>query len=397
MNPLAGKKILLGVTGSIAAYKAIELTRELTKAGCTVTVALTKNATWFVTPLTFETVSGNRVIEDMFLQSGATIDHVSLGQESDLILIAPATANILAKIAHGLADDFLATLVVAATCKILVCPAMDKEMFLNSAVQANISRIRDRGVMVMEPEEGVLASGAVGPGRLPDPLDIMEEVKHILADKDLKGLKVLVTAGPTVEHIDPVRVVTNKSTGKMGYALAGAARRRGAEVILVSGPTFLKPPRGVKVFMVTTADEMREAVLRNYADRDVVIKAAAVSDYKPLNKALEKEKKKARPLTVEMAPTPDILAELGAKKGDFILVGFAAETTNHVAHAMDKIRKKNLDLIVLNDVSKRDRGFGTDTNEVSIIDRSGGEEQVPLMSKDEVADRILDRVKALRT
>lgn len=397
MNPLAGKKILLGVTGSIAAYKAIELTRQLTKAGSTVTVALTKNATWFVTALTFKTVSGNRVIEDMFLQSGTTIDHISLGQESDLILIAPATANIVAKIAHGLADDFLSTLILAATCKILVCPAMDKEMFLNSAVQANISSIRNRGFMVMEPEEGVLASGAVGPGRFPDPLDIVEEVSHVLADKDLKGLKVLVTAGPTVEHIDPVRVVTNKSTGKMGYALAVAARRRGAEVTLVSGPTFLDPPRGVQMFMVTTADEMKEVVLNNYGDRDVVIKAAAVSDYKPLTKALEKEKKKASPITIEMGPTPDILAELGAKKGDFILVGFAAETTNHMAHAMDKIRKKNLDLIVLNDVSKRDRGFAVDTNAVSIIDREGNEEPVPLMSKDDVADRILDKIKALRT
>ena len=396
MGNVAGKKIVLGITGSIAAYKAAELLRHLKKAGAAVQVVMTANATWFVAPLTFETLSGNRVIEDMFSQDGTSIDHVSLGQESDLIVIAPATANILAKIAHGIGDDFLSTLVLAATAKILVCPAMDKEMYSNSIVQANILSLRERGFMVMEPEEGMLATGAIGLGRFPDPLTIMEEIRRILSNHDLEGLKALITAGPTIEWIDPVRIVTNRSTGKMGYALARAAWRRGAEVTLVTGPTHLDPPQGIEVIMVKTAEEMREAVLHNYRDKDMVIKAAAVSDYKPLRKAHEKEKKKATPITVEMTPTPDILAELGKDKGGITLVGFAAETTDHVANAMDKIRKKNLDLIVVNDVSREDRGFAADSNEVRMIDREGNEEVVPLMSKDDVADRILDRVKRLR-
>ncbi|NVM24883.1 MAG: bifunctional phosphopantothenoylcysteine decarboxylase/phosphopantothenate--cysteine ligase CoaBC [Desulfobacterales bacterium] len=396
MGNVAGKKIVLGITGSIAAYKATELLRYLRKAGAAVQVVMTANATWFVAPLTFETLSGNRVIEDMFSQDGTSIDHVSLGQESDLIVIAPATANILAKIAHGIGDDFLSTLVLAATAKILICPAMDKEMYSNSIVQANILSLRERGFMVMEPEEGMLATGAIGLGRFPDPSTIMEEIRRILSDHDLEGLKALITAGPTIEWIDPVRIVTNRSTGKMGYALARAAWRRGAEVTLVTGPTHLDPPQGIGVIMVKTAEEMREAVLHNYRDKDMVIKAAAISDYKPLRKAHEKEKKKATPITVEMTPTPDILAELGKDKGGITLVGFAAETTDHVANAMDKIRKKNLDLIVVNDVSREDRGFAADSNEVRMIDREGNEEVVPLMSKDDVADRILDRVKRLR-
>jgi len=396
MGNVAGKKIVLGITGSIAAYKSAELVRHLKKAGAVVKVVMTANATRFVTPLTFETLSGNRVIWDMFSQDGTSIDHVSFGKESDLIIIAPATANILAKIAHGLGDDFLSTLILAATAKTLICPAMDKEMFSNSVVQANILTLKERGFIVMEPEEGVLATGAVGLGRFPDPSIIMEEIRHLLTDHDLEGLKALITAGPTIEWIDPVRIVTNRSTGKMGYALARAAWRRGAEVTLVTGPTHLDPPKGIKVIMVKTAEEMRESVLHNYRDKDMVIKAAAVSDYRPLRKAQEKEKKKGAPITVEMIPTPDILAELGKDKGDITLVGFAAETTDHVANAMDKIRKKNLDLIVVNDVSREDRGFGADSNEVRMIDREGNQEAVPLMSKGDVADRILDRIKGLR-
>ena len=396
MDNVAGKKIVLGITGSIAAYKATELVRHLKKAGAAVHVAMTANATWFVTPLTFETLSGNRVIKDMFSQDGTSIDHVSLGQESDVIVIAPATANFLAKIAHGLGDDFLSTLILAATAKTLLCPAMDKEMFSNSIVQANILRLKERDFIVMEPEEGMLATGAIGLGRFPDPSSIMEEIRRILSDHDLEGLKALITAGPTIEWIDPVRIVTNRSTGKMGYALARAAWRRGAEVTLVTGPTHLDPPEGIEVITVNTAEEMREAVLNNYREKDMVIKAAAVSDYKPLRKMQEKEKKKGIPITVEMIPTPDILAELGKDKGDITLVGFAAETTDHIANAIDKIKKKNLDLIVVNDVSREDRGFAADSNEVRMIDREGNEEAVPLMSKEDVADRILDRVKRLR-
>ncbi len=396
MDNVAGKKIVLGITGSIAAYKATELVRHLKKAGAAVHVAMTANATWFVTPLTFETLSGNRVIKDMFSQDGTSIDHVSLGQESDVIVIAPATANFLAKIAHGLGDDFLSTLILATTAKTLLCPAMDKEMFSNSIVQANILRLKERDFIVMEPEEGMLATGAIGLGRFPDPSSIMEEIRRILNDHDLEGLKALITAGPTIEWIDPVRIVTNRSTGKMGYALARAAWRRGAEVTLVTGPTHLDPPEGIEVITVNTAEEMREAVLNNYREKDMVIKAAAVSDYKPLRKTQEKEKKKGIPITVEMIPTPDILAELGKDKGDITLVGFAAETTDHTANAIDKIKKKNLDLIVVNDVSREDRGFAADSNEVRMIDREGNEEAVPLMSKEDVADRILDRVKRLR-
>jgi len=396
MDNVAGKKIVLGITGSIAAYKATELVRHLKKAGAAVHVAMTANATWFVTPLTFETLSGNRVIKDMFSQDGTSIDHVSLGQESDVIVIAPATANFLAKIAHGLGDDFLSTLILATTAKTLLCPAMDKEMFSNSIVQANILRLKERDFIVMEPEEGMLATGAIGLGRFPDPSSIMEEIRRILSDHDLEGLKALITAGPTIEWIDPVRIVTNRSTGKMGYALARAAWRRGAEVTLVTGPTHLDPPEGIEVITVNTAEEMREAVLNNYREKDMVIKAAAVSDYKPLRKMQEKEKKKGIPITVEMIPTPDILAELGKDKGDITLVGFAAETTDHIANAIDKVKKKNLDLIVVNDVSREDRGFAADSNEVRMIDREGNEEAVPLMSKEDVADRILDRVKRLR-
>ena len=397
MINLTGKKIVLGITGSIAAYKSAELVRHLKKAGAVVKVAMTTNATRFVAPLTFEILSGNRVICDMFSQRGASIDHVSLGQESDLIIIAPATANFLAKIAHGLGDDFLSTLILATTAKILICPAMDKEMFSNSIVQANIISLKERGFIVMEPEEGMLASGLVGLGRFPDPLIILEEVRQLLTDHDLQGLKVLITAGPTIEYIDPVRIMTNRSTGRMGYALARAAWRRGAEVTLVTGPTHLDSPKGISMIKVKTAEEMREAVMNNYRENNVVIKAAAVTDYRPLSKTQEKEKKKGIPITVEMIPTPDILAELGKDKGDITLVGFAAETTDHVANAMEKIKRKNLDLIVLNDVSREDRGFEAETNEVRIIDREGNQEVVPLMLKEDVADRILDRIKGLRT
>jgi phosphopantothenoylcysteine decarboxylase/phosphopantothenate--cysteine ligase len=397
MANIEGKKIVIGITGSIAVYKSAELVRHLKKAGAIVHVAMTENATWFVTPLTFETLSGNRVIEDMFSQPGTSIDHVSLGQESDCIVIAPATANFIGKIAHGIGDDFLSTLILAATTKILICPAMNKEMFANSIVQSNILSLQERGFIVMEPEEGMLATGVVGLGRFPDPLAIMEEIQYLLANKDLQGLKTLVTAGPTIEYIDPVRMISNKSTGKMGYAIAKAARRRGADVTLVTGPTHLDPPKGIHMLNVETAEEMRAAVMDHYRDKEVIIKAAAVSDYKPLNKAKEKQKKKAGKTMVEMMPTPDILAELGKDKGNRILVGFAAETTDHVANALNKIRKKNLDLIVLNDVSKDDRGFAAETNEVRMIDSKGNEEVVPLMSKDEVADKILDRIKYLQT
>lgn len=396
MADLEGKRIVVGITGSIAAYKSAELVRLLRRRGAELRVVMTEHATHFMHPLTFETLSGNGVITDMFSQPGITLDHVSLGQDSDLIAIAPATANIVGKIAHGIGDDFLSTLVLAATCKVLLCPAMDKEMFQNPIVQANLGSLRERGFIIMEPEEGILASGAVGAGRLPDPSTIVEEITCILTDRDLEGLKALVTAGPTIEYIDPVRILTNRSTGKMGYALARAARRRGAEVTLVSGPTYLEQPKGITTIHVNTAEEMREAVVANFKDKDVVIKAAAVSDYRPVHKAPHKEKKAKVSTSMELEPTPDILAEIGKGKGTTLLVGFAAETTEHVARAVEKIKKKNLDLIVLNDVSKDDRGFAVDSNEVRIIDSEGNEQQIPLMSKEAVADKILDKIKGLR-
>jgi len=396
MTSINGKNIVLGITGSIAAYKSAELARQLKKEGATVKVVMTKNATRFVDPFTFETLTGNRVIWDMFSQPGTSIDHISLGQESDLVIIAPATANSLAKMAHGLGDDFVSTLILATTCKILLCPAMDKEMFMNGLVQSNILKLKERGFIVMEPDEGLLASGIVGVGRFPDPSIIVEKTRYILGDHDLNGLKLLITAGPTIEYIDPVRVVTNRSTGKMGYALARAGWRRGADVTLISGPTNLDPPEWVNTVNVETAEEMYETVMHYYKESDAVIKAAAVSDYRPKKKAQDKEKKNGKPIAIEMSPTVDILKELGNDKGERILVGFAAETIDHEANAIDKIKKKNLDLIVVNDVSREDRGFASDKNEVTIIDREGNRELIPLMPKLDVANRILDRVSALR-
>jgi phosphopantothenoylcysteine decarboxylase/phosphopantothenate--cysteine ligase len=396
MRDLEGKRVVVGITGSIAAYKSAELVRILRKMSADVRVIMTEHATHFMHPLTFETLSGKGVITDMFSQPGITLDHVLLGQNSDLIAIAPATANIVGKIAHGIGDDFLSTLVLAAACKVLLCPAMDKEMYRNPIVQANLRSLRERGLIIMEPEEGALASGVRGVGRLPDPSTIVEEITCILSDRDLEGLRVLITAGPTIEYIDPVRILSNRSTGKMGYALARAARRRGAEVTLVSGPTYLEQPRGITAIHVDTAEEMRKAVVANVDDKDVVIKAAAVSDYRPRKMAPSKEKKVQGIISMEMESTADILEELGKAKGAKLLVGFAAETTEHVARAVEKMTKKNLDLIVLNDVSKADRGFAADSNEVRIIDRKGNEQEIPLMPKEQVADRILDRIMELR-
>lgn len=396
MGTLTGKTIVICISGSIAAYKSAELVRQLKKEGAIVKVAMTKNATRFITPYTFETLTGNKVIWDMFSQPGMSIDHISLGQESDLVMIAPATANIIAKVAHGLADDFVSTLMLAATCKKLLCPAMDKEMFRNGVVQSNISKLEKMDFIIMEPEEGLLASGMYGLGRFPDPSLIVEKSKYILSEKDLGGLRLLVTAGPTIEYFDPVRIISNRSTGKMGYAVARAGWIRGAEVTLISGPTSIDPPRWINTIKVETAEEMYRAVIHYYKDSDVVIKAAAVSDYKPKGKLEDKEKKHADSISIEMSATVDILKELGNDKSGRILVGFAAETSNHDANAIDKIERKNLDLIVVNDVSKDDRGFGSDKNEVTIIDREGNKEHIPLIAKLDVANRILDRIIALR-
>ena len=395
---MKGKKILLGVTGGIAAYKAAELVRRLVKADLRVEVAMTESATWFVTPLTFETLSGNKVITRMFGREETPMDHIRCGQDSDLIIIAPATANIIGKMAHGIGDDFLSTCLLAATAKIMLCPAMNDRMFLNPAVQDNLDLLRKRGIWVISPDSGDLACGSDGPGRLPDPADILERALILLSEPDLAGLKVMVTAGPTTEYMDPVRFITNRSSGKMGYALARAAAQRGAEVVLVSGPTTLKPPTGVTFRPVKSAQEMKAAVLDHRPGCHIIIKAAAVSDYRPKETFDQKLKKGAASFSLEMVKNPDILAFLGETKKDHpsILVGFAAETEDLLQNAQKKITAKHLDMIVANDVSRKDAGFQTDTNAVKIIYADGRVEDSPLMAKTDVAHLILDRAKTLK-
>ncbi|MFC1869273.1 bifunctional phosphopantothenoylcysteine decarboxylase/phosphopantothenate--cysteine ligase CoaBC [Thermodesulfobacteriota bacterium] len=395
---MKGKNIIIGVTGGIAAYKTAELVRITVKAGAKTRVAMTANATNFVAPLTFEALSGNRVVWDMYDHGTQPIDHVQWGQEADLIIIAPATANFIAKMAHGIADDFLSTMVLASSSKILVCPSMNSRMYINPAVQKNIKLIADREYVLMKPGEGELACRTEGPGRLPEPEEIAEQARTMLTNQDLSGMAILVTAGPTIEPMDPVRYITNRSTGKMGYALARVAALRGASVTLVSGPTSLLPPRGVKFRGVRTADEMRKAVFDNHDASNVIIKAAAVSDYRPRENAGQKIKKGDDFLSLDLVKNPDILAELGKARmdSDCILVGFAAETENLLTNASEKLRKKNLDIIVVNDVSREDAGFGSDTNLVKIIYRDGHREDLPLMTKDDVANSLLDRIKVLK-
>jgi len=393
-----GKKVLLGITGGIAAYKAAELVRLLVKADLQVEVAMTKGATWFITPLTLETFSGNKVITRMFGRDETPMDHIRCGQDADLIIIAPATANIIGKMAHGIGDDFLSTCMLAATATTLLCPAMNDRMFQNPAVRDNLALLQKRGFFIMAPDSGELACGSEGPGRLPDPADILERALILLSKQDLAGCKILVTAGPTTEYIDPVRYITNRSSGKMGYALARAAVQRGAEVVLISGPTTLKPPAGSLFRAVKTAEEMRQAVFDHFEGCHIIIKAAAVSDYRPKETAHQKVKKGAETLSLEMVKNPDILALLGQTKKDHpcILVGFAAETQDLLHNAQKKITSKNLDMIVANDVSRNDAGFGTDTNAVKILYADGRVEDSPLMGKIEVAHLILDRAKALK-
>lgn len=397
-GPLTGKKLVVGVTGGIAAYKSAELVRLFVKAGADTRVVMTANATKFVTPMTFEALSRNKVIRDMWSGTAAPMDHIQWGQESDLIVIAPATANLISKLANGMADDFLTTMLLAATAKILVCPAMNTCMYENPAVQHNLQLLRERGIGLMAPSAGELACGTEGPGRLPDPSEILEEAFSLLSPKDLSGLKVMVTAGPTLEPIDPVRYITNRSSGRMGYSIARAARMRGAEVVLISGPTRLNPPQGVLFTRVNTAEEMRREVLGHYENCDVVIKAAAVLDYKPRETAARKIKKDDRPLSLELRPNPDILAELGSLKGSRprTLVGFAAETNDLLPNARAKLEKKNLDVIVANDVTAPDAGFDAETNRVKVLYRDGTVESWPLLTKEQVADRLLDRILTLR-
>jgi phosphopantothenoylcysteine decarboxylase/phosphopantothenate--cysteine ligase len=394
---LDGRELILGVTGSIAAYKAVYLLRELTRAGARVTVCLSEHAREFVGPLTFRTLSGRPVLTNLFdPQSDAAVEHVTLAEQAAAVVVAPATANLLGKAAHGIADDFLTTMLLAARCPVVMAPAMDGGMWTHPAVVANVATLRARGVVVMEPDAGALASGLSARGRLPEVDAIVETLLGALTpSRDLAGDRVVVTAGPTREPIDPVRYISNRSSGRMGYALATAAARRGAQVTLVSGPTALVPPAGAVFVPVQTAEEMREAVLQHAARATIVIKAAAVADYRVQKPAAQKIKGK-RDLTLELTPNPDILAEVAARAGGSFIVGFAAETNDVVANARAKLEAKGIDLLVANDVSRRDIGFDAEDNEVLLIDRWGGGRPLPRMPKTAVADAILDEILALR-
>ncbi|PIW01864.1 MAG: bifunctional phosphopantothenoylcysteine decarboxylase/phosphopantothenate--cysteine ligase CoaBC [Deltaproteobacteria bacterium CG17_big_fil_post_rev_8_21_14_2_50_51_6] len=399
---LRGKSIVVGVTGGIAAYKAAELVRLLVRQEAFVRVAMTANALHFVGPVTFEALTGQKVMYDMYGQEGTAMEHIRWGQEADLVVIAPATANFIAKYANGIADDFLTTMMLAASARILICPAMNTKMLLHPATRSNMDILAKRGVYIMAPGEGELACGTSGAGRLPEPEEIVEFVATVISKKDLEGLKIIVTAGPTIEPIDPVRFITNRSTGKMGYAIAGAAARRGAAVTLISGPTNIRSPLGVEIRSVRSALEMRSAVIECFSDCDMVIKAAAVSDYRPARFLEEKMKKGPGDLVLEMVKNPDILAEIGSlAEGETdgrkrVLVGFAAETHDLIEIARSKLNSKGLDMIVANDVSRKDAGFATETNLVKMLFREGGIEEPPLMSKTDVAELILDRAEAIR-
>jgi len=394
---LKDREIVLGVTGGIAAYKAAEFVRLLVKKGAHVHVVMSQNAQEFVTPLTFQTLSGNPVVTDPFaLLEDSQIGHIALADLAELIVILPATANIIGKIANGIADDFLSTMVMASKAPVLFAPSMNVNMWQNQALQKNIQILLERGYQIIEPGEGELACHWYGKGRLAELDEVMEKAEDLFCQKDLKGERILITAGPTQEPIDPVRFITNHSSGKMGYALALVAKRRGAEVILVTGPALLSlPRRDIEVIPIHTAAEMREAVLSHVEECTVVIKAAAVSDYRP--RIISKTKlKKAEPhYSLELERTTDILGEVGKRKDDRIVVGFAAETEDLIANARKKLLEKNLDFIVVNDVTKPGSGFSSDTNQVKILFPSGEVKDLPMMSKEEVSQVILDDVATL--
>ena len=390
---LSGKNITVGVTGGIAAFKAAQLVSNLTAAGAVVRVIMTAAAQEFVRPLTFHTLSGRPVYTALFDRGEAPVQHIDLAAGSDLIVVAPATANIIGKIAGGLADDLLSTVVTAAVGPVLICPAMNVHMYQNPLVQQNIEKLKAAGYHFAEPGAGRLACGDVGPGRLAEPEVITDTIETILSrNEDLRGKTVLVTAGPTVEPLDPVRYLTNRSSGKMGYSIAAAAVSRGARVILVSGPVALPPPAGAELIQVNTAVEMRQAVLAPYPTLDALIMTAAVADYRPKTVAGQKIKKHESQLTLELEKNPDILEELGRLKKTQFLVGFAAETQDLEANAAAKVQRKNLDLLVANDVTKPGAGLGADTNIVKLVFPGGRVVSLPLMYKTALAQRILDEI-----
>jgi phosphopantothenoylcysteine decarboxylase / phosphopantothenate---cysteine ligase len=394
---LTDKNLVLGVSGGIAAYKSVELLRLLKKQGARVRVVMTANAAWFVGPGTFQALSENPVHLDLFGRgdSDAAIRHIDWAQQADAVIVAPATANIIGKLAHGIADDALSTFMLAVTAPRLVCPSMNTHMFQNAAVQRNLEILRGDGFGVLEPACGQLACGTTGPGRLPEPETILDRFIRFLTPQDLAGLHVLVTAGPTWEAIDPVRFISNPSSGKMGFAVARAAEHRGARVTLVSGPTALAEPLNVALQPVRSAREMAERVLDLMADADVIVKTAAVSDYRPVETAPQKIKKQKETMSLTLTRNPDILKALGERKGGRILVGFAAETEHLEANAAQKLREKNLDIIAGNLIGVPHSGFQTDTNQVTLFFRDGAKEALPAMTKEAVAHTLLDRVAAL--
>ncbi|MBI2988158.1 MAG: bifunctional phosphopantothenoylcysteine decarboxylase/phosphopantothenate--cysteine ligase CoaBC [Deltaproteobacteria bacterium] len=391
------KTVVLGVSGGIACYKAVELVRLLVREGFAVQVMMTREAMEFVTPLTFQTLSGRPVATEIFsLTQESEIGHINLADQADLLVIAPATANIIGKIASGIADDLLTTVLMATRAPVLIAPSMNVHMYENPILQENVRKLKRLGYRFMEPVEGYLACGYEGKGRLPEPPDIVEQIQGLLKKKDLAGERLLITAGPNHEPLDPIRYISNRSSGKMGYALARQGVRRGAEVTLVSGPTSLSPPVGVRLIPVTTAAEMRQAILQEFPGVTAVLMAAAVADYHPERFVPRKIKKGKGALRINLKPNPDILRELGMRKNGRILVGFAAETESLVANAKRKLREKNLDLIVANDVTQEGSGFDGDTNVATLLDRAGAVHPLPLMSKDELADRIYDHLLTLK-
>ena len=395
---LTGKTVVLGVCGGIAAYKAVDVVSRLVKCGATVHVIMTAAAAQFVTPLTFREISGQPVYTTMWEEPKLwNVEHIALARRADLFVIAPATANMIGKIANGIADDFLSTTVMATTAPVLLVPAMNTEMYLSAATQTNLKTLADRGFHLMTPESGPLACGTAGIGRLPESSAIVERIAaHFSAGKSLQGVRLLVTAGGTREAIDPVRYIGNRSSGKMGYAIAAVAAERGAEVILVSGPVSLAAPTGVTRVSVESALEMRDAVLAAFPTVDIVIKAAAVADYRPDVVAEQKIKKQSSNMTVNLIKNPDILAELGSSKSSQFLVGFAAETQDLAKNATEKLRRKNLDMLVANDVTQAGAGFESETNIVKVFYQDGVSEELPQMSKRELAAVLLDRVQQKR-
>ena len=395
---LKNKTVVIGVSGGIAVYKTLDVISRLRKLGVNVNVIMTKSATEFVTPLSFQSLSQNYVVCDMFEDPKTwDVEHVSLAKRADVFLIAPATANVIGKIANGIADDMLTTTVMATKAKVLIAPAMNTNMYENPILQRNINTLKELGYNFVEPESGRLACGDTGKGKLASPEIIVDEVVKLLSkEQDLKGKSIIVTAGPTVESIDPMRYITNRSTGKMGYSIAKEAIERGADVTLITGPTNLTPPQNLKKLVkIESAKDMYEAVLENLDENDVVIKSASVEYYKPKKYSNKKIKKSDYDLIIELDRNKDIAQEIGKIKNNKILVGFAAETNDLIQNASLKIKKKNLDFIVANDLTKEGAGFGVDTNIVKIIDKEGNITEYPKMKKEEVANIILNKIKEL--